>query len=129
MGNRMIRRFLGKFLGALGALALLSPITVAAQDWPTKQPIRVMVPFTAGSATDITARTVMDQVGKQIGQTIVVENRGGAGTTLGSNLVARSEADGYNILVSSTSMVVVASTYLNLPYSVTNDFVAVGALA
>jgi tripartite-type tricarboxylate transporter receptor subunit TctC len=121
----MIRRF----LGALGALALLSPITVAAQDWPTKQPIRVMVPFTAGSATDITARTVMDQVGKQIGQSFVVENRGGAGTTLGSNLVARSEPDGYNILVSSTSMVVVASTYLNLPYSVTNDFVAVGALA
>ena len=125
----MIRKFLGEFLGVLGALTLLSPVTVAAQDWPTKQAIRVMVPFTAGSATDITARTVMDQVGKQIGQTIVVENRGGAGTTLGSNLVARSEADGYNILVSSTSMVVVASTYLNLPYSVTNDFVAVGALA
>lgn len=116
-------------LGMIGALALLYPMAAAAQDWPTKQPIKVIVPFTAGSATDITARTVVDQVGKQIGQTFVVENRGGAGTTLGSNLAARAEADGYNILISSTSMVVVASTYTNLPYSVTNDFVAVGALA
>jgi Tripartite tricarboxylate transporter family receptor len=56
-----------------------------AQDWPTKQPIKIIVPFSAGSATDITARTVFDQVGKQIGQTIVVENRGGAGTTLGAS--------------------------------------------
>ena len=58
-----------------------------AQDWPTRQPIKVIVPFTAGSATDITARTVVDQVGRQIGQTFVVENRGGAGTTLGSGVV------------------------------------------
>lgn len=116
-------------LGMIGALALLYPMAAAAQDWPTRQPIKVIVPFTAGSATDITARTVVDQVGKQIGQTFVVENRGGAGTTLGSNLAARAEADGYNILISSTSMVVVASTYTNLPYSVTNDFVPVGALA
>ena len=82
------------------------------------------MPFTAGSATDITARTVVDQVGRQIGQTFVVENRGGAGTTLGSNIVAKADPDGYTILVSSTSMVVVASTYANLPYSVTDDFVA-----
>jgi tripartite-type tricarboxylate transporter receptor subunit TctC len=122
-----------KFLGALGGLALssvlLSPVTVAAQDWPTKQPIKVIVPFTAGSATDITARTVVDQVGKQIGQTFVVENRGGAGTTIGSNSVAKADPDGYTFLISSTSMVVVASTYANLPYSVTDDFTPVGALA
>jgi tripartite-type tricarboxylate transporter receptor subunit TctC len=124
-GHEMIR----KFFAVLSFAMALDPLGAAAQEWPTKQAIRVMVPFTAGSATDITARTVMDQVGRQIGQTIVVENRGGAGTTLGSNLVARSEPDGYNILVSSTSMVVVASTYLNLPYSVTNDFVGLGALA
>jgi tripartite-type tricarboxylate transporter receptor subunit TctC len=113
----------------IGALTLLYPLTATAQDWPTKQPIKVIVPFTAGSATDITARTVMDQVGKQIGQSIVVENRGGAGTTLGSNLAARAEADGYTLLVSSTSMVVVPSTYANLPYSVTDDFVSVGGFA
>jgi tripartite-type tricarboxylate transporter receptor subunit TctC len=125
----MIRKFLGALGGLALSLALLSPVTAAAQDWPTKQPIKVIVPFTAGSATDITARTVVDQVGKQIGQTFVVENRGGAGTTLGSNLAARSEPDGYTILISSTSMVVVPSTYANLPYSVTDDFVSIGGLA
>jgi tripartite-type tricarboxylate transporter receptor subunit TctC len=125
----MIRKFLGALGGLALSLALLSPVTAAAQDWPTKQPIKVIVPFTAGSATDITARTVVDQVGKQIGQTFVVENRGGAGTTLGSNLAARSEPDGYTILISSTSMVVVPSTYANLSYSVTDDFVSIGGLA
>ncbi len=121
----MIRRF----FGALPLLVLLFPAAAPAQDWPTRQPIKVIVPFTAGSATDITARTVVDQVGRQIGQTFVVENRGGAGTTLGSNLAARAEPDGYTILVNSTSMVVVASTYSNLPYSVSDDFAPVGALA
>jgi tripartite-type tricarboxylate transporter receptor subunit TctC len=125
----MNRTIVGTFFGAISALALLAPVTAAAQDWPTRQPIKVIVPFTAGSATDITARTVVDQVGKQIGQTFVVENRGGAGTTLGSNLAARAEPDGYTILINSTSMVVVASTYANLPYSVTNDFAPISALA
>ena len=125
MGNEMVRFF----LRIVSALVLFCPLTATAQDWPTKQPIKVIVPFTAGSATDITARTVMDQVGRQIGQSIVVENRGGAGTTLGSNLAARAEADGYTVLVSSTSMVVVPSTYANLPYSVTDDFVSIGGLA
>jgi tripartite-type tricarboxylate transporter receptor subunit TctC len=100
-----------------------------AQDWPTKQPIKIVVPFTAGSATDITARTVFDQVGRQVGQTFVVENRGGAGTTLGSAVVAKANPDGYTLLVNSTSHVVVASTYAKLPFSVAEDFVAVGGLA
>jgi tripartite-type tricarboxylate transporter receptor subunit TctC len=117
------------FFGALPLLALLFPTAAPAQEWPTRQPIKVIVPFTAGSATDITARTVVDQVGKQIGQTFVVENRGGAGTTIGSNSVAKADPDGYTFLISSTSMVVVASTYANLPYSVTDDFTPVGALA
>src|SRR6185436_3185543 len=99
-----------KLFGALAVLLVLSPATAFAQDWPTKQPIKVIVPFTAGSATDITARTVFDQVGKQIGQTFVVENKGGAGTTIGSYLAAKSDPDGYTILVNSTSHVVVAST-------------------
>jgi tripartite-type tricarboxylate transporter receptor subunit TctC len=105
------------------------PLGAAAQQWPSKQPIKVIVPFSAGSATDITARTVFDQVGKQIGQTIIVENRGGAGTTLGSGMVAKAEPDGYTLLVNSTSHVVVASTYAKLPYSVTDDFSGISALA
>jgi tripartite-type tricarboxylate transporter receptor subunit TctC len=110
-------------------LVLLWPIDTMAQEWPTKQPIKIVVPFTAGSATDITARTVFEQVGKQIGQTFVIENRGGAGTTLGSNVVAKADPDGYTLLVNSTSHVVVASTYPKLPFSVTEDFAAVGGLA
>jgi len=112
------------------ALMLLSAsATAMAQDWPSRQPIKIIVPFSAGSATDITARTVFEQVGKQIGQAFVVENRGGAGTTLGSGMVAKADPDGYSMLVNSTSHVVVASTYAKLPFNVAEDFAAVSALA
>jgi tripartite-type tricarboxylate transporter receptor subunit TctC len=114
---------------AAALVVLFAPLPAMAQDWPTKQPIKIVVPFSAGSATDITARTVFDQVGRQIGQTIVVENRGGAGTTLGAGMVAKSEPDGYTLLVSSTSHVVVASTYANLSYDVEKDFAPITALA
>jgi tripartite-type tricarboxylate transporter receptor subunit TctC len=112
------------------ALALFGvPAGAMAQDWPTKQPIKLVVPFGAGSATDLVARTVFEQVGKQIGQTVVVENRGGAGTTLGAGMVAKADPDGYTILVNSTSHAVVASTYSHVPYSVENDFAAITTLA
>ncbi len=110
-------------------LLLLLPTNLMAQDWPARQPIKIIVPFSAGSATDITARTVFDQVGRQIGQTFVVENRVGAGTTLGSGVVAKADPDGYTLLVNSTSHVVVASTYAKLPFRVVDDFIAVSALA
>src|SRR5256885_11447576 len=67
------------------------------------------------------ARIVFEQVGRQLGQTVVVENRGGAGTTTGMAAVAKSAADGYTILVNSTSYVVVASTYAKLPYDPYDD--------
>ncbi len=108
---------------------LIAPAAATAQDWPSRQPIKIIVPFSAGSATDITARTVFDQVGRQLGQTFIVENRGGAGTTLGSGMVAKADPDGYTMLVNSTSHVVVASTFARLPFSVADDFVAVSALA
>jgi tripartite-type tricarboxylate transporter receptor subunit TctC len=110
-------------------LLLLLPVAAAAQDWPAKQPIKVIVPFTAGSATDVAGRIVFDQVGRQIGQNFVFENRGGAGTTLGSAIVAKADPDGYTLLVNSTSQVVVASTYAKLPYSVADDFVGISGLA
>ena len=117
------------FIRALTACLLIAPAAAAAQDWPARQTVRIVVPFTAGSATDITARTVFEQVGKQTGQTFVIENRGGAGTTIGSGLVAKAEPDGYTLLVNSTSHVVVASTYPSLPFNVAEDFAAVTALA
>jgi tripartite-type tricarboxylate transporter receptor subunit TctC len=124
-GNDMIRQSVR--ISAL--LLLLSPVTAPAQDWPARQPIKIVVPFTAGSATDIAGRIVFEQVGKQIGQNFVFENRGGAGTTLGAGMVAKADPDGYTLLVNSTSQVVVASTYAKLPYSVADDFVGISGLA
>src|SRR2546423_945235 len=106
------------------AAALVWVLTVsgvAGEDWPTRQPIKVIAPASAGSTSDIMARIVFEQVGRQLGQTVVVENRGGAGTTTGMAAVAKSAPDGYTILVNSTSYVVVASTYAKLPYDPYDD--------
>jgi tripartite-type tricarboxylate transporter receptor subunit TctC len=113
-------------LVALGLLAL--GITAAsAQTYPNKT-IRVVVPFTAGSGTDIVARTIMDQVSQQLGQPIVIENRLGGGGTIGIGSVAKAEPDGYTLLVQSTSFAVVASTYSNPGYDSKKDFAGITAL-
>jgi len=105
------------------------PTAALAQEWPTKQPIKAVVPFSAGSATDVIARSVFDQVSKQIGQTIVIENRVGAGGTIGANAVAKAEPDGYTLLVNSSSHTVTPSTYSKLPYDAVKDFAAIVPLA
>src|SRR5262245_27899936 len=86
------------FICVLGSVVFTAPSLSHAQDWPTRQPIRVTVPLTPGSAIDLVGRLVFDQVAKQIGQTIVVENRSGASQTIGAGLVAKAEPDGYTIL-------------------------------
>ena len=108
---------------------LLGANIVGAQDWPMRQPIRVIAPATAGSTVDVMARIVYEQVGRQLGQSIVVENRGGAGTTTGMSAVAHAAPDGYTILVNSTSYVVVASTYAKLPYDPHDDMTGIALLA
>jgi tripartite-type tricarboxylate transporter receptor subunit TctC len=89
----------------------------------------VIVPLTAGSAIDIVARLVFEQVSKQIGQTVVIENRSGASQTIGASVVAKSDPDGYTILVAGSALAVVPSTMANLSFSVQNDLTAVGSLA
>jgi tripartite-type tricarboxylate transporter receptor subunit TctC len=101
---------------------------VAAQDWPSR-PIRVLVPFTAGSGTDLVARAVVEQLSAQLGQPIVVENRGGAGGTLGVAAAAKADPDGYTLLVTSTAHVAAASTYAKLPYNPRTDVVGVSGFA
>jgi tripartite-type tricarboxylate transporter receptor subunit TctC len=101
---------------------------VLAQTWPAKV-IRIIVPVTAGSATDIMARTVADELSKQLGQTIVVENRTGAGGTIGAASVARAEPDGYTILVHSAAHVIAPSTFASLPYHPGRDFANIAPLA
>lgn len=110
------------FLGVLTILFGLMSNGVFAQSWPTTQPIRVIVAFTAGSATDIVARTIFKQVGEQIGQTFVVENRGGAGGTLAAATIAHAPPDGYTILVTSSGFTVAPSIYSKLPYDPETDF-------
>ena len=95
-----------------------------AQSWPAK-PIRIIVPFTAGSGTDIIARTVSERLSPQLGQPIVIENRPGAGGTIGGALVAKSEPDGYTLLVHSSSYTVTPSTYRDLPYDTLRDLTGV----
>lgn len=103
--------------------------SATSQDWPSRQAIKVIVPASAGSTSDIMARTVFEQVGRQLGQSVVTENRGGGGTTTGMAMVAKSPPDGYTILVNSTSYVVVASTFAKLPYDPYNDMTGVALLA
>src|SRR5882672_10976786 len=114
---------------ALGLLPAAAVAQTSAETWPTRQPIRVVVPLTAGSATDAVARVVFEQVGRQIGQTIIIENRVGAAQTIGAGVVAKAEGDGYTVLVNSSSHTVFPSSFTSLPFSVTRDFSAVTPLA
>jgi tripartite-type tricarboxylate transporter receptor subunit TctC len=119
------RRALGLAL-LLASVAFAVPNSVAAQDWPSRA-ITVIVPLGAGSASDIIARVVMEQVGRQLGQTIVVENRPGAGGTIGANMVAKAAPDGYTILVYG-ALTSAHALFSKLPYDSLNDFIPVMSL-
>ena len=109
------------------AMLLAASAGALAESYPSKT-IRVIIPFGAGSATDVIPRIVFDQLSRQLGQAIVVENRGGAGGTIGSTVVAKADPDGYTLLGNSSAHTITPAIYSNLPYDVANDFVAVGAI-
>jgi tripartite-type tricarboxylate transporter receptor subunit TctC len=92
-----------------------------AADWPTKA-IRVVVPYAPGSATDLVPRTVFEHVGQQVGQSFVIENRPGGGTTVGSAQVKQSDPDGHTILIHSNAIVTVPAIQTNVPYDPVTDF-------
>ena len=106
---------------------LIGASAALAQAYPTKT-IRVVVPFSAGSGTDIVARTIMDQVSRQVGQPIIIENRMGGGGTIGIGSVAKADPDGYTLLIQSTSFAVVATTYSKPGYDSIKDFAPITAL-
>jgi tripartite-type tricarboxylate transporter receptor subunit TctC len=108
-----------------GAFAA-APTLAQAEAWPTR-PIHAIVPYTAGGASDVIGRIACEQLGRQLGQAIVVENRGGAGGSIGSALVAKSDPDGYTLLINSITFTIVAVTYPHLPYDTEKDFSAVAA--
>jgi len=110
-------------LGCCGAPPVASAQS-SAQPWPTRA-IHAIIPFGAGSATDIVPRIVFDQLSAQLGQPIVVENRTGAGGTLGAGAVAKSDPDGYTVLATSNAHTIAPAVYANLPYNPASDFAAV----
>jgi tripartite-type tricarboxylate transporter receptor subunit TctC len=114
------------------AIEFAAAISIAAgalaQSYPTK-PVRVIVPFTAGSGIDaIGARPVSQKLAEIWGQTVVVDNRTGAGGTIGAGLVAKSPADGYTLLINSAAHVTNPLLYSNPPYDASKDFVVVAPL-
>jgi tripartite-type tricarboxylate transporter receptor subunit TctC len=113
---------------AISTFLLTAVVSAAHADtWPSK-PIRAVIPFGPGSAVDVVPRIVFEQMSQQMGQSIVVENRGGAGGTIGSAMVAKAEPDGHTILVHSSAHTITPSIYPSLSYSTEKDFVTVGAI-
>jgi len=109
-----------KSILAFAALAILVPLGAHAQDWPAGRPIHVILPLTAGSGTDTTARLVVEKMSQKLNQTIVVDNRPGAATAIGSNDVAKAAGDGYTLLINSSALTIIPFTQ-KLPYDTTRD--------
>jgi tripartite-type tricarboxylate transporter receptor subunit TctC len=114
---------------ALLAAAFLVPIAAWAQTYPDR-PIRVVVPFSGGSASDVVTRLVLDRMAPIIGQQFIVENQAGAGGNIGTAAIARAEANGYNLLMSASGPLAVNTTLTkNLPYDPVQAFEPITMLA
>jgi tripartite-type tricarboxylate transporter receptor subunit TctC len=111
-------------LAACLALGAAFAATAAETAYPTK-PIRVIVPFAAGSTTDIIARAITDKMSASMGQMLVIDNRGGASGTIGQQAVATAAPDGYTIMIHSSSHTVSPSTFAKLPFDTVADFAGV----
>ena len=107
---------------------LLFPLLASAQAYPAK-PVRVIVVFPPGGSNDVTARIVFQRMTEQTGQQFIVDNRGGAAGTIGAAVVATSPADGYTVMVQSTTHIANAHLYKKLPYDTLGDFIGITTLA
>jgi tripartite-type tricarboxylate transporter receptor subunit TctC len=121
----MTRRFIGALCLGLGLA--FTAATAHSQDYPNK-PIRLVVPFPPGGGTDIVARTVAAKLGETLHTSVVVDNRAGAGGTIGTEIVSRAEPDGYTLALVSGSHVINPSIYPKLPYDTMRDFAPVTLL-
>jgi tripartite-type tricarboxylate transporter receptor subunit TctC len=117
------RRFLTLASAVLATPALSR--RAFADVWPRDKIIRAVVPFSAGSTVDIIGRVVLDPLARQIGQTIIVENRGGAGGTIGSAAVAKADPDAYTFLVNAAAHSAASAAYPHIAYDPSKDFAAV----
>ena len=113
-------------LAVLAAIA--APLTVAAQDYPNR-PVVLVSPFPPGGSVSLVARIVAEKMGETLGQSIVVENRGGAGGTIGVRTVAKSPPDGYTLLLGYTGTLAIGpSMYPNAGFDPRKDFAPVGRI-
>ena len=115
-------------LRALLAVALLAVIPAHAQEWPTK-PVRMIVPFPPGGGTDTVERPLAAKLAQILGQQVVIDNRGGAGGTIGAAAAAKAAPDGYTVLLYSVHGAVAAAAYKTLPYDLQKDLVPVTTAA
>jgi len=116
-------------LKTLGAAALLVLAGQAfAQAYPTK-PVTLIVPFPPGGTTDVLARALGEKLGQSLGQTVIVENKPGAGATLGADYVAKAKPDGYTLLMGAVHHTIATSVYKKLPYSFERDFAPITTVA
>jgi tripartite-type tricarboxylate transporter receptor subunit TctC len=112
---------------AAAAFALCA-IAANAADYPTR-PITLVVPYAAGGGNDVIARIVAEKMSANLGQSIVIENRGGAGGTIATRQVAKSEPDGYTLLIATSSLAINPSLYPNVGYDPRKDFAPLGLIA
>ncbi len=117
------------FVAGLAAAAVLSVASVAqAQSWPTRG-ITFVVPFAAGGGTDAFARPLAAQLDQQLGQRIIIENKAGAGGTVGASAASKAKPDGYTFFVGAAHHAIAPAIYPKLDYDIMKDFVAVGVIA
>jgi tripartite-type tricarboxylate transporter receptor subunit TctC len=114
--------------GLVGAAATLGVPMARAQAWPTR-PGTVIVPFPAGGGTDAFARPLFAAMGRNTGRQFVIDNRGGAGGTVGASLAAKAQPDGYNFFMGAVHHAIAPSMYPRLDYDILTDFVPVGLIA
>ena len=112
----------------LCAAALLAAVSAGAQQYPVR-PIRLVAPFAPGGGTDISARLLAEPLGKALKETVVVDNRPGAGSVVGTEIVAKANPDGYTLLLGNISMAFNAALYKKLPYDTLRDFAPISLVS
>src|ERR1700687_2707984 len=98
--------------------SFLAATIAHAEPWPTRR-IKATIPFGAGSAADVVPRLVFDRLAVELGQPIVIENRAGAGGTLGTAMVAKADPDGYSVLATSSALTIAPAIFPNLSFDAT----------